>query len=107
LINAKKERKAMLGHGMVLWLPMLFMGKLIWLVFLALLIAGLVRAFTARRRLVGPWGPVPFSPAGTLPTQQASAMEILRQRYARGEIDGTTFEQMRERIDASYGPRHQ
>jgi len=32
-----------------------------------------------------------------------SAMEILRQRYARGEIDATTFEQMRERLEASIG----
>jgi uncharacterized membrane protein len=97
----------MWGHGMMLWFPMLFLGKLIWLVFLALLIAALVRAFTTRRRPVGPWGPVPFPPAGTPPTQQGSAMEILRQRYARGEIDGTTFEQMRERIEATYGPRNQ
>jgi uncharacterized membrane protein len=28
-------------------------------------------------------------------------MEILRQRYARGEIDTATFEQMRERLEAS------
>jgi hypothetical protein len=30
-----------------------------------------------------------------------SAIEILRQRYARGEIDTATFEQMRERLAAS------
>jgi hypothetical protein len=33
-------------------------------------------------------------------------MEILRQRYARGEIDTATLEQMRERLEAS-GQRHQ
>ena len=31
-----------------------------------------------------------------------SALEILRQRYAAGEIDTATFEQMRERLMASY-----
>ncbi len=30
-----------------------------------------------------------------------SALEILQQRYARGEIDTATFEQMRERLVAS------
>ena len=31
-----------------------------------------------------------------------SALEILRQRYASGEIDAVTFEQMHERLLASY-----
>ncbi|MDQ2906971.1 MAG: hypothetical protein ABI456_10350 [Ktedonobacteraceae bacterium] len=31
-----------------------------------------------------------------------SAFEILRQRYAAGEIDAITFEQMWERLEASY-----
>ncbi len=44
----------------------------------------------------GPRGPVP-------PVPPQSAMEILRQRYARGEIDATTFDQMRERLEGSYG----
>jgi putative membrane protein len=36
-----------------------------------------------------------------------SAMEILRQRYARGEIDSDTFELMRQHLEASgtTGPR--
>jgi len=34
-------------------------------------------------------------------------MEILRQRYARGEIDATTFDQMRERLESSGGPTQQ
>jgi len=29
-------------------------------------------------------------------------LEILRQRYAAGEIDADTFEQMPERLEASY-----
>jgi len=31
-----------------------------------------------------------------------SALEILRQRYAAGEINADKFEQMRERLEASY-----
>ena len=38
---------------------------------------------------------------GTKSTE-ASALEILRMRYAAGEIDTVTFEQMRERLMASY-----
>ena len=30
-----------------------------------------------------------------------SALSILQQRYARGEIDATTFDQMRERLEAT------
>ncbi len=98
----------MWGHGLWLLFPVIFFSKFIWLVFLALLISLLVRGFARRTRPVGPWGPVPFPPAGgPAPAQQASAMELLRQRYARGEIDNTTFEQMRERLEASYGPRQQ
>jgi uncharacterized membrane protein len=40
-----------------------------------------------------------------MPPQGPSALEILRQRYARGEIDAVTFEQMRERLASSAGPR--
>src|SRR6266700_6556830 len=96
----------MWGHGMWLLFPIIFLSKFIWLVLLALLIGFLVRRFTAGTRPVGTWGPAPFPPAGgPPPAQQASAMELLRQRYARGEIDSTAFEQMRERLEASYGPR--
>ena len=38
------------------------------------------------------------------PTEH-QALEILRQRYARGEIDAATFDQMRERLEASYRPK--
>jgi hypothetical protein len=34
-----------------------------------------------------------------------SALEILHQRYAAGEIDAVTFERMQERLGASYSKR--
>jgi putative membrane protein len=37
----------------------------------------------------------------TSPTD-VPALEILRRRYAAGEIDAATYEQMRERLEASY-----
>ncbi len=36
------------------------------------------------------------------PPAGLSPLEILRERYAAGEIDDITFEQMRERLQASY-----
>jgi len=36
------------------------------------------------------------------PPAGSPSLEILRQRYAAGEIDYVTFEQMRERLEASY-----
>jgi uncharacterized membrane protein len=37
-----------------------------------------------------------------MPPADTPPLEILRQRYAAGEIDAVTFEQMRERLEASY-----
>ncbi len=45
----------------------------------------------------------PFYTPG-MPPVQPSALEILRQRYARGEIDTATFDSMRERLENSGGP---
>lgn len=39
-----------------------------------------------------------------LPPTEPSALETLRRRYARGEIDAITFEQMCERLQATYEP---
>ena len=90
-------------HG--LWLlPLLLFGKLFWFVILALLIGFLVRRLMSGNRPTSFYRQTPFYQPG-VPPVQPSAMEILRQRYARGEIDATTFDQMRERLEGSGRPR--
>jgi putative membrane protein len=82
--------------GPGLWL----LGGLFWIVIWALLIWGLTRWFSSRKRRM------PFY-LSDQPPVKPSALEILRQRYARGEIDAATFEQMRERLENTGGPREQ
>ncbi|MBV9231060.1 MAG: SHOCT domain-containing protein [Chloroflexi bacterium] len=76
------------------WLGLHLLGNLLWIALLVLLVVALVRWLT---RASGPT--IPFFPGN--PVSQPSAMEILQQRYARGEIDAVTFDQMRERLQAS------
>jgi putative membrane protein len=80
------------------WFMMMF-GGVLWIAVLVVLVWALIRWFERKAPASGP--STPASP---------SALEILRQRYARGEIDSATFEQMRERLqvtehvpDASHG----
>jgi putative membrane protein len=48
------------------------------------------------------WAARPSQP--TIPSAPAlSATEILRQRFARGEIDSDTFERMRRELDVAAG----
>ncbi len=79
------------------------LGNILWWLLLLLLISSLVRMFVGGRR----WGSFRYPP-GPPPHQRGpfgppplTALQILQQRYARGEIDGTTFDQMRERLEAS------
>jgi putative membrane protein len=46
------------------------------------------------------WGVVLWVNKKQTNTTSPSALEILRQRYARGEIDTESFEQMRERLES-------
>jgi len=75
------------------WLMMSF-GSILWIALLAVLVWALIRWLERKSSAA-----VPPS-TGTTPSGP-SALEILQQRYARGEIDTATFEQMRERLEAS------
>jgi len=69
--------------GMSLW-------GIFWLALIGLAIWALVHWLNRRSTAHGP-----------ATTSGPSAMEILRQRYARGEIDSATFERMREQLESS------
>ncbi len=78
------------------WLFMAF-GSVLWIAVLVALAWALIH--WASSKTSAP------TTMGQITSHGTSAMEILRQRYARGEIDRTTFEQMREQLDASSAPR--
>lgn len=86
-------------HGFWL-LPSLF-----WLVIMALLIWGAIRWFNGRSGHIRAY--YSGMPHSDTPPTRLSALEILRQRYARGEIDEITFNQMRERLQGSDGPKYE
>ena len=84
----------MWGYGWG-WTAMLWMGLglLLWLAALGLIIWAVVRIIGSRgtfTRNMAPGGP--------------SVLEFLQQRYARGEIDAATYEQMRERLGGGPTP---
>ncbi len=87
------------GHpwGYVWW-PGMLLSALSILFWLALFI-GLV--WTLLRWIIPYVKPMITDIFGMAP-DHPSALEILRQRYAAGEIDTSTFERMRERLEASY-----
>lgn len=72
---------------MGLWMVI---GSLFWLAVLGVIIWALVRLLNHRTETHA------TSPMGRTPT----ALDILQQRFARGEIDAATFEQMRARLEA-------
>jgi len=87
----------MWGYGYGYGWPGVFLmliSMLFWFGILGLLIWGLLR-----------WMSRSVGLHGAHLNQGISAREILEQRYARGEIDEATFQQMRERLDASLRSR--
>lgn len=65
--------------------PFVFLGPIFGLIWFGFIMYGLWRLAQFLGR--------PHSPAQPL-TARPSALEILRERYARGEIDAETFEDM-------------
>lgn len=65
------------------------LGNVLWIALLSALVWGVIHWLKRGVHGVG-------LPAGRLP-----AMEILRQRYARGEIDTVTFARMRECLEGT------
>ncbi len=70
------------------WLMMSF-GMVLWIALLVVLVWAMIRWLERK------------TPTTRTPAAGPSALEILQQRYARGEIDTATFEHMRERLQAS------
>lgn len=96
----------MFEHGLAFWGIIPLLGTIFWTVLLIGLAYTLLRGLTGRNTHFIGYQPAPtpppFQPAP--PPYQPSALEILRQRYARGEIDDVTYQQMRERLEASTIP---
>ena len=83
------------GYGFNWWgMVLMMLGSLLWIALLFVIVWALIRWLNHRTHS-------PIWPTTTMHDNGPTAMEILRQRYARGEIDATTFEQMRERIESS------
>ncbi len=85
----------MWGYGFD-WLGMLLMSlvMVLWIALLVVLVWAVIRWLDRKTT-------TPASPVTGAPPSGPSALEILSQRYARGEIDTATFEQIRERLTAS------
>jgi len=78
----------------------MLLTTIFWIAVLTVLVWALIRWINGRTTTSVP-------PSPSAPPTGPSALEILRQRYARGEIDRATFEQMREQLEAPSAPRYQ
>ena len=78
----------------------MILSSVFWLVLIGVAIWALVvlARWVGRQTSTRTDHPMGGPPVG--PAAGPSAEEIVRQRYARGEIDAATYEQMRERLDS-------
>jgi putative membrane protein len=79
--------------GMGWWM---IASSLIWFALVAIAVWAFVR-WASRQSAAS------VSGSANAGVQSPSAMEILRQRFARGEIDGDTFQRMRQQLEATPG----
>jgi len=88
----------MFVRGLWLW-PRLLCGGVFFLLVVALLV---MVGIMLLRALAGPGdqgpGPSSMGPAGQMGPRAERALDIVRERYARGEISKEQFEQMRRDI---------
>lgn len=85
------------GYPMMTWVFWSsLIGSLIWLVLVGVAVWAFVRWVNARTPGSAPHGV-------SAPSTGPSALEILRQRYARGEIDAPTFAEMRTQLESAGG----
>jgi putative membrane protein len=91
----------MWGYGFGWGWLMMSLGTILWIAILVVLVWAIIRWLNTRNSTQIP----PPSSGKSGPT----ALDILQQRYVRGEIDTTTYEQMRERLEATptYPPANQ
>ena len=86
----------MWGYGFGWGWLMMSLGTILWIAILVVLIRWLNNRTSTQ---------VPPPPSGM--QGGPTALEILQQRYARGEIDTATYEQMYERLQTSDPRRSQ
>lgn len=81
------------GAGMTTWM---IISSVFWLALVGIAVWAFVRWVSAHTQALPPPSRSP-----TMGSAGPSAHEILRQRFARGEIDAQTFERMQAQLDAS------
>ena len=81
--------------GGMAWL--LILSSLFWLSLAAVVVWALVRWLSGAARSPAP--PTPQQPPASL--APLTALEVLKTRYARGEIDTATFRAMRAQLEES------
>ncbi len=81
------------------WLLMAF-GSILWIALLVVLVWALINWLNRKASAT-----IPPS-TGTTPSGP-SALELLQLRYARGEVDTATYEQMRKQLGALPGSQYE